>query len=585
MPQFVADRLLDPLLPAELGPLLAELAEFDGRCRALRDDGLDGQSADPRIDALRVAYDQLAARASGRLQPRADTLARALAERAFSVGVLLLSHYAATVVDGAALLDTHGSNTMRLFGADVGPEPGRAARLRRALDRAFGLGEAEHGFLDAFLEPELRQLALRQAVIQAVDERYGLSAGAADLSERVFALFTDLYQGHPLDVGHIGLVRTGTSLFFALPKAAPEDGVEVATFLDTMFGNRTSQLGHFPVFGCFRGEGASATLLQAVATTTGRSRGEVAHALTTMVSALPRGEVDKYLLHDAWGHQWQAHLLPFEEDFRAMSRFGATPPAHRVFDSGERPDVALVDVVGAAARLSRRGAAFSPEQWDPWIDAVLAHRLGVVASGMVAEALADAVEYKFVAMWPDHAGALPSSSFFKHRPLKLDVSLGDLRSFFRIGTSGLRRLVARDEAGTELAEELGHLLPGASADGIAASVSSLRSRLGERLRDVGAATLVAEPTAEGLRVNPCTRMAANLLSLNVAVNEVYERLSAGGRQWSADLPDFRDLLVLSAGGLHQLAPAEHFWHLDEYVLLHFEELLDRFLAALAQETL
>ena len=138
-----------------------------------------------------------------------------------------------------------------------------------------------------------------------------------EVDVRVAELFARLYRGSPLRPGEVGLVRTGTSLFFTCPlpgtpsharALASRDGAARAEFerFAREFGEvRQRDYQNFPVFGFFRGEYVDPSLLDALASASGIPREEVERVLTTMVSVLPADELDQYVVHDAWGHQWQ----------------------------------------------------------------------------------------------------------------------------------------------------------------------------------------------------------------------------------------------------------------------------------------
>ena len=49
---------------------------------------------------------------------------------------------------------------------------------------------------------------------------------------------------------------------------------------------------------------------------------ELLSELASMVTILPLGEIDKYLVHDVWGHGWQAALLGFSSMYRGIASFG-----------------------------------------------------------------------------------------------------------------------------------------------------------------------------------------------------------------------------------------------------------------------
>ena len=78
---------------------------------------------------------------------------------------------------------------------------------------------------------------------------------------------------------------------------------------------------HFPVFGTFDAEYLDLTLRQQISTDTELPLELVTSTLTRMIGVLPLEELDKYLIHDTWGHQWQESLLDFEEPYTELTLF------------------------------------------------------------------------------------------------------------------------------------------------------------------------------------------------------------------------------------------------------------------------
>lgn len=597
MPLFVARRLFEPLVPLHLLPILRDLVRFDQLCVELKTHpaGVGAFERSKRLRQLETRHEELLQAGLELLPPGVDLVEDREAVQGFCIGLLLLAHYERTVVAGGPVLDTHGSKVLASFRADVAARPSNVAVLDRAMRRAFSLSDAEAGRVHDFMAHELEELDLRHRIVAALADKYGLHEGAEDLDGNVLRAFDDLYQGHPLRRGEVRLVRTGTSLFFCIPCTEtaldpeafkdrdPSEHASILGFLERIHAFRPAQLGHFPVFGSFRGEAASGRLLDGLVATTRASREDITRALTTMVTVLRAKDVDKYVFHDAWGHQWQSQLLPFEDDFQAMSTFTHLPAPTDRFTTLTGDTTSLLDAVGPWVQQVARGQTPAPSCWDRWLRAAFADRISVAASGLVAEILADVIEYKFLVFEPDRAEDLPSSSLFKEWPTKLDLILLDLRQFFRVALQAFTDLVHDDEVLAELTHDLGDAMPAADPARLAEATAQIRERTGLLLDSLFAPRFHVEATDDGVRINVFTRMALNLLGLHTTLNRTYRLLDAQQRTYPAPVRDFRDLLVLSTGAFYQLDPVGNFWHLDEYLALWFEPCLDKIVQALEAE--
>ena len=550
MPEFTATQLLDDELSVRFRRVLDALIAFDRHCQQV--------SAEPSTEAQRAAMrehlDGLLALAQSDLSPGGMPIDPATARRAFGIGVRLLAHYESTVVGDLPLIDTLGSKTLRHFEVDLANASAHEDHLRRALRRC-GLDDSDHQGIDQFVAHELEQLDLRHRLIVAMEAVCPLEPPT---QTAVFALFSLLFPGHPLHPDELELIRTATSLFFSTPfhpervRDLPDERrASVEDFLDRIYSFEQSQLGHFPVFGCFRGDQADPDFVDQLAEQVGVSSAAVQSALTTMVTVLRSSEIDQYIVHDTWGHLWQAQLLPYEHDYENVAQ-DRLPPQMDV----------PVHLPGQPAITLREALSGDQADMRTWVRAECARRLHDAMSAVVAEILADLVEYKFLVASPQHRALMPSSSLFGDRPTKLDLSLVDLRSMHKLAFSGLK--------------QFGEPRPDDSP-----ALHEMRAQV----RDVLAGEFAAEWLAEahpqgGVRVNPYTRVGLNILGLHSALTMHYSRAMARTCDIPEPLQDVKDLVVLSVGAFHQLDPGRHLWHLDEFISLHFPALLERFLDAL-----
>ncbi len=533
MDPFTADRLHDAHLPAPYLVVLDKLQAFQQGCALPR--------AERDVDGLHALHDELLVLAREHLPATPGLLPRHRALQGFCMGVLMLAHYERTVItDDTPVVDTAGSAFLEGFQHDLAAGTDEGA-LRVALERAFG-DEVDWAAIDVRLGHELRRLDARHAIIAELQRLF-------PLPEQTLELFTALYGDHPLGRDLIKVVRTGTSLFFALDHdRLPPD-----------FRKRLELVrqSHFPTFGFFKAEHADAQVIDQLMVATGLPADVLLPKLTSMVSILPLAYLDQYLVHDAWGHQWQALLLPFEEDFRPLP------------DLRKPPNLTWAGLEDAL--LACMDGAERP--FDTVLRTAFDERLVSGLSGPVSEILADVVEYKL-------GGALPSSSMFGSWPTKLDLSMADMAVYFQLGRSGTLLFSATGQGRYELEEELLARHPGRSRAQVEAAVEALRVATESALDGEYRVGFDHELKADVVRVNPWSRMALALLGLHTAVNDTYRHLATHERAWPPQLQHFHDLLVLSTGAFYQLDPERHFWHLDEFMVEHFEGLLDELIAVM-----
>ena len=590
---FVSEQLCEPTLPARYAPVLDALNRFldlTERARKLREDGIEDAFDDAALLELTRQHDALAELARAELPPHPDHLTREEAALGFTSGILRLMHYEETVTGQRGVLDTHGSETIHEFESDL-IEPARHRRaVREALKSAFGYSDAEMDALVAErLTPELRAMAVRHRIIDALDSIHPIDPDDPDGD--VHELFHTLYGDTPLKPGEVHLVRTATSLFFCIPYEGyrlttrqeelvdTDEEAKLSTFLESVGNLRQRFMAHFPVFGFFRGDQVDPGVLAALAAATGEEPHEVAEALTTMVTILPSAEVDKYLVHDAWGHQWQALLFEFEQSYHEVSEYGYLPPLERAVPGH---DETLLDVLDGAIDDLKEGRAIDLSSWETFMRAEISSRLIQSLSGLLAEVLADAVEYKYLELQPHRKAELLSSSFFKEYPAKLDLTMIDLGLYFWFATKGFERFYERPARRNWLAE--GYLVkrPRAARAHVIAAVDALAASAEEAI-ERGAyqrAFFEGHDAGELAHVNLYGRSALNFLGFQTVMNDTYAHLNEAEGMSGGPFTRFQDALVFSTAGFFELNRNKNFWHLDEFVGLHFEDLWRSFLAEL-----
>ncbi|MEM1350104.1 MAG: hypothetical protein AAGI01_16210, partial [Myxococcota bacterium] len=445
--------------------------------------------------------------------------------------------------------------------------------------------------------PEIDAMSLRQGIIEALEEELGIDPD--DPEDGVFTLFNALYTGHPLAPGDVKMIRTATSIFFCIPLDAmrlatrqdevldTEQEEALASFLKKAGELKQRYMAHFPVFGFFRGEQVDPNLLGRISQALGVPKLEVADALTTMVSLLPDDKVDQYIVHDAWGHQWQALLFEFEESYREVSRYGYLP--------GLREDIRgfdghLIDVLDAAISDAARGGAIDTSGWEELIRGELSRRFVQSLSGLLAEVLADAVEHKFLMLHPERNQDLMSSSFFKELPTKLDLTLHDLSLYFWFAVKGFERFYERPSHQRALAKAYIRRRRDANPEHVERALDALAARTRQLIEGEGGAYMRDFTPRTGhdegkdhVEANVFDRVSLNFLAFQTEFNRAHATLAARKVQGAGPLARFQDALVFTSAAFFEVDRAKNFWLIDEFLAHHFIPCYDALLAALREE--
>lgn len=556
--------------PESWTEVLAQLKLFDSLAQNLA----KGKKSDAKRNSLDACHDQLIALASDRLATgTAFDVDDTLLDEVFIEGVLLTQNYYRELVDHPELetLDTAGSKTLSLFTPDCSGDAEDSDALSARIQSVFQIDSATLDKMQARLAEQTEPLRDRQKIVKALEGLFNLVSQNPQLDEDVFRLFQGFYPDSPFHPGQVKLIKTASALFFCLPFNAQttpgwEDVPEADKVRYKQFIHRIQQgepFAHFPAFGPFEGADTASDILNGIIDSAQLSYERVTTTLTRMVSILPMDEIDKFLIHDTWGHQWQESLLDFEEPYTQLARFdlplslqeqasvlGQQRTLADVFTTTDTGEITLDE-----AELRR------------FIDDEIYERSVVALTPAVAEILADIVEYKFLTLHPDKEKLLPSSSLFKNYPTKFDLTLQDLHFCFEQASKVFREWATskalQDQMQAQILDAL--KVPHTKAEHVHKVVQAAARICEERLADFYQPQWFWESErGNGLRLNAFSLMALNLLSIHAALLKTYQTLS----ETPANVPgmqSFKDLLVLAMGVFFERDPQRHLWLMDEFL--------------------
>ena len=573
-------------IPSSWEPVLERLKKLEALAqqinKAKKEGGTDSTET---LKAFYTQHNALMSDTRARLQHTPTHCDETILDTAFIEAVWLsLEHYPTLVLHPEIEnLDTAGSKIFTLFTPDAPTAQDEREILQTQLRHAFNLDQGTVARLIRQLHTRTSSLHHRHQIMKSLETRFDLVSDNPKLDADILRLFQSLYPGAPFESGEVKLVKTASALYFCLPTEPRENASASKTaqrpktyyekFLREIW--EVVPFAHFPVFGTFDAEELDLTLRQGIAADTELSLELITSTLTRMIGVLPLPELDKYLIHDTWGHQWQESLLDFEEPYTALTLF-KRPLSLTETASVLGEQTSLADTF---IKTEEGTIALDSEKLQQFIDAELYERAIIAFTPILAEMLADVVEYKFLELHPEQEHLLPSSSLLKTFPSKLDLTLVYLRTCFVHASEVFQNWV--DSASTqqqlhkEICEKL--TIPDDAtkhkelSDVLCTAVELCKAQLLSFYQP----EWTWEKTGDGdLKLNAFSFAALNFLRIHTALIQAYKDLS------QIEAPcGFKDILVLAMGTFFERNPQQNIWRLDSFLTEAFLPRWEKFAAA------
>lgn len=570
-------------IPSYWEPVLERLKQLEDLAQQINKTKKEQQSTSSEtLQTFYTQHNELLADTRSRLQHVRSDCDEATLDAAFVEAVWLsIEHYPALVHHPEIEnLDTAGSKIFTLFTPDAPATPGKRESLKTQLRRAFDLDSETVDKLNRQLSIRTSPLQHRHQIMESLETRFNLGSNNPQLDADILQLFRSLYPGAPFAAGEVKLVKTSSALYFCLPTEPQEKAEASSTAADERSkAHKTSQrptayyekflrkiwevepFAHFPVFGTFNAENLDLTFRQEIAADTELSLELVTSTLTRMVGVLPLAELDKYLIHDTWGHQWQESLLDFEEPYTELTLFKRPLSlTETAFVLGEQ-----TSFVDTFVKSETGTIALDSEKLQQFINAELYERAIIAFTPILAEMLADVVEYKFLELYPEQEHLLPSSSLLKGFPSKLDLTLVDLRTCFAHASEVFQNWIASEPIQQQLHKEICEKfdIPNDATKHKALSkvLNTAVELCKAQLHAFYQPEWTWEKTEAGdLKLNAFSFAALNFLRIHTALIQTYEDLS------EIETPyHFKDILVLAMGTFFERDPQQNIWELDGFL--------------------
>ncbi len=407
----------------------------------------------------------------------------------------------------------------------------------------------------------------------------------AEARKEIFDLY---FPDNPLLAAEVQVIVTMTCVYWCLPQKdelldrADEQEFAAAEEWLRCTGRFSFQyFSHFPTFSSYEARESDEKWLVALEEKSGFSRAEVIRLLNSSVTLEKTTDLEKYLVHDTWGHMWQGDMTRLGVFYDTMESLQSPVDANDHLRLVSGRIVSPVDLLYPVVREGKLEIQIDEEGAEEYFDEWIRLRMNAAVAPLMAEMTADAIEYKYQLEKVADAPDLPSSSWFADLPSKLDFAWVDLSYFLRSLRNNYHAYT-KDEALRRNMEERTAILlrrkyrkafrraDDPSADGIDPFPAEVHAAI-ERMMELGAARVdlhlsqdwaERSTAAEAAEPNSFDLLFTNFLRIQATLNKIILESLQHKK------PNDRDGIVflLLAMILHyQKDPERHFWQLDEWL--------------------
>ncbi|MEM1441285.1 MAG: hypothetical protein AAGF67_03015 [Verrucomicrobiota bacterium] len=330
----------------------------------------------------------------------------------------------------------------------------KRAQVYKTLVKEFGASELCQREIERAYQDSVRRLAKRRELVDVVRARVLQDDGTPRSRAELKAVFDLWFPENPLRETEVEMVITRTCLYWCIPAEEdiePRDSEEEAEAVEAwrkLTGRFAFQyFSHFPTFSSFDARDANPELVTSLAAELEWSRADIIDGLNNTTTIERTRVIEKYLIHDTWGHMWQGDLTLLRQLYDIMESLKTPVDANEHLTLPDGNVLSMLDLLYLNMRGEiRYDETLATRYMDQWIRL----RIQALLAPIVAELCADCVEYKYKIDNPAERELLPSSSIFEENPAKLDFAWVDLGYFVR----SLRRTIASYTKSEELKKNL-----------------------------------------------------------------------------------------------------------------------------------
>jgi hypothetical protein len=467
-------------------------------------------------------------------------------------------------IGSTPIIDTLQTSTLSAYRADWYGSTCDADGLRAWIKQRFEISSDTWQHEQEMLEIDMQDTRDKSRLISAIRTLFELDGPAKIQQQNANRFLCRLYpelEG-AFDACHITV--SATLFFFELPHLfsdnQPTDISHAGfnAFCARLKKFKQWQFSQFPMFGFLCGDDVEPALITQLAERSGLAPNYIRRELGRVIGFLPLSFAERYLVHDIWGHSWQASMLRLEGLYQQLSTFDDNFSWNVAVVTEDRTKLRLSDCLQRTSAGWKLQHALFAQYLNLWIW----NRIPTAMAPLVAELVADLFEHKLYWTDPELYPKLQTTSILPDSPAKIDLMLADLRLYFQQIVKPLELFCKRDSRRQTFAANM--ISDGISPDDAAAIVADIKTKLELwQARELAAERILTENDA-AYDVNLFGYLEHHVTQLGAITSVVANQL-AQTPTGLAGLSRWNDWFALLIAVYFEQDPTHHFWQLPQFV--------------------
>jgi hypothetical protein len=496
-------------------------------------------------------------------------------KKSFLLAHRLSALYPDTVGDPGAVLTSVALRTFPLFKPLYTPHK-NGQRIYASLESTLNLSAEDISDIQSTVEKAQLKIAKKRSIVREIRKQIIHTNGSIS-SVEVLRLYSLLFGKHPFLPGELELVVTETALYFWMnsvdsfsvavqaSERSESEKQKAIQYVKSVRKFRFEHFSHFPVFAFFDVKEADQQFIQQIKDTSIGSDQQFEDLLNSVIAVEETEKIEKYLIHDSWGHIWQDDLTNVKKFYKELVLI-SLPLAADHMATADNSQCNITDVI----KINASGkVTYDESKAIQYANSILEQKITGFLAPLCAELCADIIEYQFVSSFENKHSILPSSSLFRINPTKLDFAWTDIHFFAEHLSKSLLvyehdMLLRRsyiDRASLLVKRRYTRSASAITAsfdEEIASAVNSFFSLLSARARDCIDTALPANAS----QMNEYFLLFTNLLQIQSTINTLIENHV---NTTFPELKPYQELLVIALLTYFCESPLTHFWNLDEII--------------------
>lgn len=473
-----------------------------------------------------------------------------------------------SVVGGKPLIDTLRTPTLAAYTCDWDSAHQGAEEVRSYLQERFRIPSFRWQHDRDVLIADLEDTRCKSRLIDSVRLYFRLDDKHISPTEQANQFLCRLFPELVGAFSECHFVASGTLFFFCLPGINEDDKIEpnsvvnahpgLATFRTRLHKFKQWQFSQFPMFGFLRGDEVDVEIIDTLADISGLAPSYIRRELGRVVGFLPFQFAERYLVHDIWGHGWQASMLRLEGLYQQLATFDQNFDWNCYVTLPDHTKLRLSDTIAR----TRDGFELIPAKFGDFIQRWIWQRIPTAMTPLVAELVADLFEHKLLWTAPEIYDYLQTTSLLPTTPAKIDLMFDDLRIYFRQIFKALDLFCERQGYRQRFMVEM--ITDGIDERSARSIVDQIQSLLITWRKSEYASERVIFANSTEIEVNLYGLLEHHIATLGAIASQVAQ-LSAKRSTPQIGMQRWCDWLAIAIAVYFEQDPLHHFWSLPDFI--------------------